>query len=210
MAHLFILISQEHPEIIQSKHVDQLFTSMKNKGKSAHEISFVFQGLASVATIQPQLFDKHRSQLMDFVTEYQDISALMCLKQYFISSTIVHGEVQAKEYLTILIQLLKDRRISKNETRSQIFHTCEMIGMIHREALETKRNDLLTFQSQPECRILINMIDGKKMNDEQQAVINQSREEIIRVRKRIGQTENNVQQMNTAVNQQSKEVCPHF
>ena len=213
MAHLFILIGQEHPEIIRSNHVDQLFTLMKKKGEGAHQISFVFQGLAPVAMIQPQLFDQHRAQLMNFVVEHHDISALMCLQQYFVASTIVHGESKARECLALLIQLLNDRRISKNELRSQIFHTCEMIGMIHREALETTRQDLLKFQAQPECRILLNLIDGKKMTDEQQAAISRSREEIAQVRKRMHQTDSNVQQVTTVVNQQSKEVslindCP--
>ena len=206
LAPLFWIIVKEHPELVTSAQVDRLFASIKDRSEALSEFHFVFQALGFVANAQPTLFHNHRALLLQFVVEKKNVSAFNCLQQYFVAWTIISDEQIANQCLTILIDLLKDGKRITNDMRAHIFHTCQMIGMINKRAIETRRADFVAFASHAGCRILLDFIDGNKMNEENQAVINQTREEITEMQKRVVKTEGDVQDVTKIAKQQELNV----
>ncbi|CAF0891470.1 unnamed protein product [Rotaria sordida] len=202
LGNLFYVIAKEHPELITEDHVNNIFGSLNDHKGTSQELYLIFQGLGVVANAQPHLFHKHYTTLLRFIVELQNISAFTCLQQYFVASTIVDGEQRANESLTFLIDLLKRGSGITNDIRKQIFHACQLIGVINKQALETKRKDLEAFNSFPECRTLIDFIDGNKMSEENQAAINRTREEIVQMEKRVVKTEKDVHHITNVVKRQ--------
>lgn len=206
MGNLFWTISKEHPELITESQIDHLFASLKQHSGTSQELHLIFQGLGYVANAQPNLFHRHRDTILRFVVEHQNVSAFMCLQQYFVASTIVDGENRANESLKFLIDLLKPDTGIGNDIRKQIFYACQVIGMINKQALESKRTELEKFSSYPECRTLLDFIDGKKMSEENQASINRTREDIVQIQSRVVKTEKDVQSVTKVVKRQELNV----
>ncbi|CAF1200313.1 unnamed protein product [Rotaria sp. Silwood1] len=206
LGNIFSIIAKEHPELITEDQVNNIFILLKDHTGTSLELYCIFQGLGFVANAQPHLFQKHYTALVRFIVDLQNVSAFTCLQQYFVASTIVNGEQQANESLTFLIDLLKRGSAITNDIRKQIFHTCQLIGVINKQALETKRTDLEAFNSFPECRALIDFIDGNKMSEENQAAINQTREEITQMEKRVVKTEKDVHNITNVVKRQELNV----
>ncbi|CAF3843939.1 unnamed protein product [Rotaria sordida] len=206
LGHVFLVIVKEHPELITANQLDRLFTSIKDRTDAGYEMYSIFQGLGLVANAKPNLFHNYRSILLRFIVEQHNLSAFNCLQQYFVASTIINSEEIANEYLTILINLLKTDRGITNDIRIQIFHTCQLIGMINKKILQTKRKDLIEFQSYTECRTLIDFIDGNKMSEENQVIINQTRNELGQIEKRVVKTEKDVHNVKTIVKRQELNV----
>ena len=206
MDNIFSIIAREYPQLITSEHIDLLMTELNNRSGAVHHTYYFFEGLTSIANVQPRLFDRYQNVLVDFVRKYQNVSAAKCLQQYFVASTIARGPASAKEYLTILTDLLHNESKLTNEIRSQFFHTCQLIGIINKEALVEKREVFLKFNSETECRVLIDFIDGKKLSEESQTMINQTREEIIHVEKRVIRTEENIVNVDGVVKEQELKV----
>lgn len=206
LGQVFWLIAKEHPELITEQQVNNIFTSLNNHSGNPLELYSLFQGLGLVANAQPHLFHKHRNTILRFIIEQQNISAFTCLQQYLVASAIVDGEQQANQSLTFLIDLLKRSSGISNDIRTQIFHACQLIGIINKQALESKRADLEAFNSFAECRTLLDFIDGKKMNEENQAAINQTREEILQMEKRVVKTEKDVRTVTNVVKRQELNV----
>ncbi|CAF3075045.1 unnamed protein product [Rotaria sp. Silwood2] len=206
LGNIFYIIAKEHPELVTEDQVNNIFVSLNDHSGTSLELHQVFQGLGFVANAQPHLFHKHHTALLRFIVELQNISAFICLQQYFVASTIVDGEQQANESLTFLIDLLKRGSAITNDIRKLIFHTCQLVGVINKQALESKRTDLEAFNSFPECRTLIDFIDGKKMSEENQAAINQTREEIVQMEKRVVKTEKDVHNITNVVKRQELNV----
>ena len=202
---IFIII-KEHPELLTSVQVDLLFTLIKTRPSNSHDLYYLFHTLGRVATAQPHLFHKHRNQLLHCVVEQQQMSAFECLQQYFVASTIIGGETTANECLTILIDLLKPNKKIKHDIRKQVFHACELIGIIHKTALGTKRSDLMAFQSETECRVLLDFIDGKKLSADNHEAINQARKEIAQMEKQVNKTGKDVQNVSNVVKRQEIKV----
>ncbi|CAF4531063.1 unnamed protein product, partial [Rotaria sp. Silwood2] len=206
LGHLFWIIIKEHPKLITLDQLEHIFTSLKNYTDAGHEFHMIFQGLTFIANINPNLFHKYRSILLHFVIEKHNLSAYNCLQQYLVASTIVNGEQTANESLVILINLLKDQSGITNDIRTQIFHTCQLIGIINKQALQTKRSDLIKYNSYNQCRTLIDFIDGNKLTEENQILINQTKEEILQIEKRVGKTEKNLQNVKIIVKQHELKV----
>ena len=206
LGHLFWIITKEHPELVTGVQIDSLFSSINDYSGTSQELHLVFQGLGCVANTQPHLFHKHKSVLLRFIITEQNMSALTCLQQYLVSSTIVAGEQRANESLALLIDLLKRGSTITNDMRKQIFHTCQLIGVMNKQALAAKRADLEEFNSFPECRLLMDFIDGNKMSEENQATINQTLEEIGQVEKRVVKTEKDIDNVNKVVKRQELSV----
>ncbi|CAF4634898.1 unnamed protein product [Rotaria sp. Silwood1] len=185
LGHLFLVIVKEHPELITANQLDHLFSSIEGRTDVGYEMFSIFQGLGLVANAKPDLFHNYRNVLLRFVVEQHNLSAFNCLQQYFIASTIIGGEETANECLTILINLLKTDTGITNDIRTQIFHACQLIGIINKTTLHAKRTDLMEFQSYAECRTLIDFIDGNKMSEENQAMINRTRDELGYIEKRV-------------------------
>ena len=206
LAPLFWIIVKEHSEIVTSTQVDRLFASIKDRSAASLELRFIFQALGFVANAQPNLFHNHRALLLRFVVEEQDVSAFNCLQQYLVAWAIAGEQQIANECFTILIDLLKDGNRITNDLRAQVFYTCQMIGMINKQALEAKRVDLVAFGSHAGCRILLDLIDGNKMSEESQAAINQTRKEITQMQKRMVKTERDVHDVTKSVQGQELNV----
>ncbi|CAF1495255.1 unnamed protein product [Rotaria sp. Silwood1] len=206
LAQVFATIAQERPQLITSAQVDRIFAIIQSRSNSSHDLHFLFQGLGSVANIEPLLFDSYRPIILQFVVESQSVPAMKCLQQYFVAATLVHGQQSASEYLSVLIDLLKKDTNITNDIRSQIFHTCQLIGVINKQALETKRNDLLTFDTYSDCRILIDFIDGKRLTEEVQASINKTQDEVAQMEKRVVKTERDVENVTNVVKGQELKV----
>ncbi|CAF4700328.1 unnamed protein product, partial [Rotaria sp. Silwood2] len=118
LKHLFWIIIKEHPELITLDKLEYIFTSLKNCTDVEHEFHMIFQGLTFIANTNLNLFHKYPYN---------------CLQQYLVASTIVNGEQTANESLVILINLLKDQSGIINDIRAQIFHTCQLIGIINKQ-----------------------------------------------------------------------------
>lgn len=206
LAHTFFLIGKEHPEQITAIQVDRLFDRVENGNCQIHELYQLFQGLSFVANAHPHLFDKHYPTLLRFVIDQQSAPAMTCLRQYLVASTIIHGEDKANESVSILIDLLKKDDGISNDIRELIFYGCQLIGVIHIKALAAKRTDLLPLNSYPACRTLIDLIDGKKLNEENQAAINKTREMVAQIQKRVIKTDNKVENVTKLVKQQQSNV----
>ena len=205
-AYLISIVVKEHPELLTSSQVDLLFTLIKTRPSNSHDLYYLFQTLGHIATAQSHLFHKHRNQLLHCVVEQQQMTAFECLQQYFLASTIIGGETTANECLTILIDLLKPNKKMKHDIRKQIFHACELLGVIHKAALETKRTDLMAFRSETECRMLLDFIDGKKLSADNQESINQARKEIAQMEKQVIKTDKDVQNVSKVVKRQETKV----
>lgn len=205
LGHLFWVMTKEHPELITGPQIDRIFTALKEHKGIPQELHLIFQGLGCVVNVQPRLFHKHRDTLLYFTIEQKNTSAYTCLQQYFLASTIV-GEQQANEALEFFIDLLKKSAGIINDIRSQIFYACQTIGLINTKALQNKRTELEAFKSYPECRTLLDFIDGNKMSEENQAAINRTREEITQMQKRVVKTEKDVTNITKVVQRQELKV----
>ncbi|CAF4671529.1 unnamed protein product [Rotaria sp. Silwood1] len=203
---LFGTIVKVHPEIITSKHIDYLFNSIKNHTSSFDQINSIFQTLGYVANAQSHLFDKYQNELLYYVIEKHSLAAFSCLQQYLIASTIIKGEKTADEYLNLLINLIKNTKNISNDLKSQIFYTCQLIGIKYKKILATKRNDLILFESNSSCQTLINFIDGNKLSEENQAAINRTLNEIEQIEKRVVHTERDVQNITKTIKHQELNI----
>lgn len=200
------LIGKEHPEEINAEQIDHLFTLIESSKNPSQELFQIFQGLSFVANAKPHLFDKHRPILLRLITEQQSVPAFNCLEQYFVASTIIDGEKKAHECVTILIDLLKKSGNLSTDIHKFVFHTCQLIGVINIKVLVSKREEFLPFNSYSECRTLIDLIDGKTLNEENQAAINRTRETIAQMEKRVIKTDTNLQNVTKTVKRQELHV----
>jgi len=141
------------------------------------------------------------------ISEKQNISIFICFQQYLVASVLLHGEQKADEYLTLLINLLKTIKNISSDLTTQIFHTCQLIGIRYKQVLASKRHDLIPFESNSTCRMLIDFIDGNKMSEENQAVINHTLHEITQIEQRVVHTERDVQNITKVVKRQELNVC---
>ena len=210
MAQLLAVITQEHPELITSTRVDRLITIVGHRTVASHDLYSLFQALGHAVSAQPALFDAHRAALVRFVVDLQSSPAMKCLQQYFVASTIVRGQQAANEYLSMLVDLLKKEKRITNEIRTQIFHTCQLIGVIDKQALEAKRSDLIPFESYSECRMLIDIIDGNKLTEEYQTAMNQTRDQIVQMEKSVIRTEKKIDNVTGIVKRQELKVSLIF
>lgn len=204
--YLFILqiIGKHHPEIFTSSHIDRIFISLpKLKPKFTDtELHSLFQFLAPVASVQPNLFDKYQEDLLRMATDTQNMSICYCLQQYFISSTIINGEKVANDHLNKLIRLLQHKSGSIQDNRLLILHACELIGIRHKKILEEKKKEFVALN----CPQLVHFIDNTKMTEENKQALEQSRQEIEIIEKRVRKTETNVQQVKSTVKRQELNV----
>ena len=200
------IITKTHPEIITSTQIDYLFTSIKNYIDTIQTTSCIFRILAYIANAQPHLFDKHRDELLQYVIEQKRLEIFNCLQQYLVASTILNGEKTADESLTLLINLLKNTKNIPPEFTTQIFYTCQLIGIRYKQILANKRNEFIAYESNSTCRILIDFIDGNKLSEENQAAINQTLDEIAQIEKRVVHTEQDVKNITKTVKRQELNV----
>jgi hypothetical protein len=126
---------------------------------------------------------------------------MKCLQQYMVASTIVRRAQSALDYLSILIDLLKANRNITHDIRTQIFHTCQLIGVVDKQSLAEKRMDLAAFDAYSECRLLIDTIEGNKLAEEHQTAMNRTHDELIQMEQRVIQVEDNLDNVNDAIEQ---------
>lgn len=201
---------KENPEFITSAHVDYLFDSLKTSPGAAHSTVYLYQTLGYVADAQPRLFDRHRDALLHSITQQHNYHAYKCFHQYCVASVVLGGESTADEYLTLLIDLIKNNSSLPNDVKTQIFYTCQVIGTRYKQSLANKRNDFLPFESNPSCRVLIDIVDGNKLSEESQAMITRTLEDIAQVEKRVTHTEISVQNVTKLVKRQELNVRCSF
>jgi hypothetical protein len=203
---LFGTIVKAHPELVTSTQIDYIFTSIKNHPNRLNEINNVFQYLGHIANAQPDLFDKYRNEFLRLITEQQTIQIFTCFQQYLVASTILHGEKAANENLNLLINLVKSIKNISPDLTTQIFYTCQLIGIRYKSILTTKRNEFIPFESNSTCRMLIDLIDGNKMSEENQEAINRTMDEITQIEQRVVHTERNVENITKLVKRQELNV----
>jgi hypothetical protein len=196
---IFGPVVKAHPELVTSEQIDYIFASIKTHPNTYNEVSYVFQCLSNIASAQPDLFDKYRSEFIRLMTEQPNIQIFSCFQQYLVASTILHGEKAADENLNLLINLVKSIKNISADLSSQIFYACQLIGIRYKTSLQAKRNELLPFESNPACRMLIDLIDGNKMSEESQAAINRTMDEIAQIEQRVVHTERNVENITKLV-----------
>ncbi|CAF3691039.1 unnamed protein product [Rotaria socialis] len=199
-------IVQAHPELITSEHVDYLFALIKDNISSFDAILHIFLTLGHIASAQPHLFDKHKDTLFDYTIERNSTAVFDCLQRYLVASTIINGETTADEYLTQLINLIKSIKNIAIELKTQIFHTCQVIGVRHKHILAAKRNDLIPFESDSTCQALIGFIDGNILSEENQAMIDRTLDEIVQIEKRVVHTEQDIQNITKVVKHQELNI----
>lgn len=209
LAHLFSIIVKEHPELMTAVHVDLLFNSMKAALTNSNIHYYILKGLSYAANVKPHLFHQHRVQLLQMITKQRNLSACECLQQYLVASCIVGDENTANESLTILLNILKNSKID-DDIRVATFHTCGLIGAINKQALESKRNDFIKFQSYAECRLLLDFLDGKKMNTENKEAIDKMRKEIVHMETAATKTKDDMTNIEKVVKRQELNVCSLF
>ena len=124
-----------------------------------------------------------------------------------VASSVLNGEEAADANLTVLIGLIKNTKNLSADLCTQIFHTCQAIGSRYKAALAKKREDLVPYESSNSmCRMLIDMIDGNKMSEEQQALLNRTVDEMAEIEARVVQTEENVEKVTKVVKRQELRV----
>ena len=148
--------------------------------------------------------------MINLVLDHQSVPSITCLQQYLVASVLVRGQTAADEYLTLVLDLLKNNTNINAEVRSQLFRTCQLIGIVEKQALEAKRTDLIALNSYSDCRILIDLIDGNKLTEENQTTINRTREEIQMMQRRVIRTEQVVNDVKDTIQQQESKVCLVF
>ncbi|CAF3164295.1 unnamed protein product [Rotaria sp. Silwood2] len=89
LAQVFVNIAQERPQLITSTQVERVFAIIQSRTNSSHDLYYLFQGLGSVANVEPLLFDPYRTIILRFVVEFQSVSAMKCLQQYFVAATLL-------------------------------------------------------------------------------------------------------------------------
>lgn len=206
MAQLFSSIGRERPDLFQAKHINHIFNVLKSRSSNSVDLSFLFQGLGYIASSQPLLIDSHRSELIEYVLNFQNVPGVQCIQQYFITLVILRGEQAANECLTTVIDLLKNASINNADIRSQLYRTCQLIGLVEKNALDAQRSELISLNNDSDCRMLIDYIDGNKLTEEYQTTVNKTREEIDMIQKRFTKTEQTVQEVLVAVQNQSTKV----
>jgi hypothetical protein len=191
---------------VTSTQIDYIFASMKTHPNRFNENNYIFQYLGHIANAQPDLFDKYRDEFLRLITEQQSVQIFICFQQYLVASTILHGEKAADENLTLLIDLVKSIKNISPDLSTPIFHTCQLIGIRYKTILATKRNELLRFESNSTCQMLIDLIDGNKMSEENQAAINRTMDEMTQIEQRVVHTERNVENITKLVKRQELNV----
>ncbi|CAM4932112.1 unnamed protein product [Rotaria socialis] len=193
LAQLLWIITKTHPELITSAQVDRLFASTKYHTGTTNELTLIFGVLAVITNTRPHLLNNYHDLLVHFVNEQKNASNFDCLQEYFVASTIVGGEKAAYDSLTVLIDCLKSDIQITNDTRPQIVYICQLIGILNEQALRHKRKDFLIFNSYPECRILLDFIDGRIVYRNKESSIKQIREQVARIEKRLFKAKYDVQ-----------------
>ena len=197
------MIVDDHPELINADHVDQLFDFVQQNTSDEQNLRTIFQILSLFADARPSLFDKHRDQMIKYITEENKLEAYQCLHRYFLALIILGTEQTADEYLTILISMINN---GSNELKRLIFNTCQIIGTRHKQSLAKKRDALLPFKSEGTCQFLIDMIDGNKLTEKHQILINRSINDIMNIEQRIVRTEIHVDHVTKTVEKQQTKV----
>lgn len=203
---LFNDITKTHPELITAEHVDYLFSAMKTHPNTYNEMYHLFQSVQPVATIHPHLFDKHRDEFLRLITEQQSIPVFLCFQQYLLATAILDGEQTADEHLSLLIHLVRTIPKISADLTGQIFHTCQLIGLRYKSVLANRRDDFVPFESNSVCRTLIDVIDGNKISEENQAIINRTMDEMTQIEQRVVHTERKVENVTKLVKRQELNV----
>ncbi|CAF0913617.1 unnamed protein product [Adineta ricciae] len=203
IASLLNTIFRANPQLITPAQIDYLFTSITSHHHIPYASDSIYRLLALVANAQPQLFDKYRQQLIEAASQQQTYDVFNCLHQYVIASSVLNGEEAAGDNLTLLIDLIKNTKTLSSDLCTQIFQTCQAIGSRYKAALAKKREDLVLYESSNSmCRTLIDMIDGNKMSEEQQALLNRTVDEMTEIEARVVQTEKTVDKVTKLVKRQ--------
>ncbi|CAF0879631.1 unnamed protein product [Adineta ricciae] len=203
IASLLNSIFQANPQLITPAQIDYLFTSIASHHHIPYASDSIYRLLELVASAQPELFDKHRQQLIEAASQQQTYNVFNCLHQYLIASSVLNGEEAAGTNLTVLIDLIKNTKTLSSDLCTQIFQTCQAIGSRYKAALAKKREDLVLYESSNSmCRMLIDMIDGNKMSEEQQALLNRTVDEMTEIEARVVQTEKSVDKVTKLVKRQ--------
>lgn len=206
MTILLTAIAKAHPEVFTAKQIDLILTSIKTFSNGSSEKRLVYQMLLPIANAQPQLFALYENDFLEQIKAEQNVDLFHCFQTYSIALTLLQGENKANEYLNILIHLLKTIKNLSNELSTQIFHTCQLIGLRNKQLLASKRNDFLPFESNTTCRMLIDLIDGNKMSEENQTAINRTMDEVTQIEQRIVRNEHDVQNLTKTVKRQELNV----
>jgi len=203
---LFTTIAKAHPEIFTSNQIDFILNSIKTWSNSFNQKQFVYQMLLPIANAQPELFVVHQNEFLEQIKTEQNRDLFQCFQTYLIALTILHGETKVNEYLNLLIDLLKTTKNLSNDLSTQIFHTCQLIGLRNKQLLASKRNDFIAYESNTTCRMLIDIIDGNKLSEENQAAINRTMEEVTQIEQRIVRNERDIQHVTKVVKRQELNV----
>ncbi|CAF3918965.1 unnamed protein product [Adineta steineri] len=155
------LIITKHPEMILSKHIDQIFSYIETIPFN-NDLCNLIQSLSSVANYHPYSFNIHQEKLLHLIIKTQNLLIFQCFKKYIISSILINDENKANEYLNLLIDLLKNRNCS-NEIRNEILYICLRIGLKYKQILVNPRQGLITLDS----NLLINGLDSRRIKQAQ-------------------------------------------
>ncbi|CAF0844664.1 unnamed protein product [Rotaria sordida] len=190
---LFLLIVKKYPEIVSSKHIDYIFSSIETISFS-NELCIIIQTLSCVANYHPYLFDRHCGKIICLIIEKQNLLIFECFRNYILSSIIINNENKANEYLNILTDILKNKKCS-NEIQQDIFYTCILIGLKYKQLLINRRYDFKVLGS----NLIVNYIDNATISELDQTTIKQAQLEIEKIELCINKTKMNIKtkQLNT-------------
>jgi len=177
---IFSLIVKKYPEIVLSKHVNQIFSSIETIPFNDY-LCIIIQSLSSVANIHPYLFDNYCEKFINLIIKRQNLLIFECFKNYIISSIIIsNNENQVNEYLNLLIKLLKNQNCSK-DIEKEIFYTCLLIGLKYKQILIKRRDDFVNLGS----NLLLNYIDNTTTSKTDESTIRQAQIEIEQIEQNI-------------------------
>ncbi|CAF2897940.1 unnamed protein product [Rotaria sp. Silwood2] len=190
---LFSLIVRKYPEIVSSKHIDHIFSSIDTIPFN-NELCVIIQTLSCVANYHPYLFDIHSEKIICLIIEKQNLLIFECFRNYIISSIIINNENKANEYLNILIDILKNKKCS-NEIQQEIFFSCLLIGLKHKQLLINRRHDFTVLGS----NLIVNYIDNATISELDRVTIKRAQLEIEKIELCINKTKINIktEQINT-------------
>ncbi|CAF0785788.1 unnamed protein product [Didymodactylos carnosus] len=195
------LITREHPEIITGENIDQLFNEIKKR--SIKEVENLYTSLTSIASTQPDLFSKHQDYLLTISKEQTNTEVFRCLNGYLLAHAI-QDENKADESVKIFTDLL-EQKTTTNDMRKLIFHQLQLIGMRYKNIIKPYRQLLIKYEKENTCRILIDLIDGKSL-EEYSDTIKNATQEIAEYEKRIKKTEKDMIHVKNVVKKQELKV----
>lgn len=207
---ILVMMIRDRAEAIEKDKVEKLIVLNSKFDKIEGNVLFLIEALCAIAECEPELFDKHRSKMLDDIVQEEKLNVYRVFHQYLIASSLSNGEQEADRSVKTLLEIIERPKTFSKDLLNSVFYTLQIIASQFKNIFAKRRSALLPFQSNEICQNLIHFIDGEKINEQNQTAINRTLEEIGFIDKRITETEVNVRNVTKSVGEQKNQVGIKF